>query len=146
MTLTTDELQKLLDAATPGPWGLDQRKSWNGSEYVPKPGYYNSVGPLDAEEYAGACWIECKDADAQLMIMSPDLARELIAARAKNAAAESLAEALRDFATAKIDALRYQPAYGESPEDEPDPVVEADYVWALQADAKGAIAAWDAAA
>ena len=41
-----------------------------------------------------------------------------------------------DFATAKIDALRYQPSYGESPEDEPDPVVDATEVWAWQSDAK----------
>lgn len=116
MTLTTDELQKLLDAATqpdPTEWTALKAKAL-------------ARNALDEQ--------------------SPELARELIAARAKIAAAEKLAEALRDFATAKIDALRYQPAYGESPEDEPDPVVEADYVWALQADAKGAIAAWDAAA
>ena len=72
-----------------------------------------------------------------------DMCCEIIRARAKIEAAEKLADALRDFATAKIDALRYQPAYGESPEDEPDPVVEADYVWALQSDAKDAIAAWE---
>jgi len=68
---------------------------------------------------------------------------ELITARAKIEAAEKLADALRDFATAKIDALRYSPPYGASPEDEPDPVVESDYVWALQSDAKAALAAWE---
>jgi len=46
---------------------------------------------------------------------------------------------VEDFASAKIDALRYQPAYGESPEDEPDPVVDAETVWAWQADARAAL-------
>lgn len=44
-----------------------------------------------------------------------------------------------DFATAKIDALRYSPPYGSSPDDEPDPVVDAETVWAWQADAKAAL-------
>lgn len=38
-------------------------------------------------------------------------------------------------------ALRYSPPYGASPEDEPDPVVDAEAVWALQADARDALAA-----
>ncbi len=74
-----------------------------------------------------------------------DMCCEIIRNRAKLESAEKLAEAARDFATAKIDALRYQPAYGESPEDEPDPVVEAEYVWALQTDMQEALAAWEAA-
>jgi len=51
-----------------------------------------------------------------------------------------LADFIAEFAAAKIDALRYQPAYGESPEDEPDPVVEAETVWAWQEDARAALA------
>lgn len=51
-----------------------------------------------------------------------------------------LADFIADFAAAKIDALRYQPAYGESPEDAPDPVVDAETVWAWQADARAALA------
>ena len=62
------------------------------------------------------------------------------AAEAANAAMTAREGVLRafidDFATAKIDALRYQPSYGESPEDEPDPVVDATEVWAWQPDAK----------
>lgn len=72
------------------------------------------------------------------------LATEILAARANLEAAEKLADALSDFATAKIDALHF-PGVIRSPEDEPDPVVEADYVWALQDDAKTALAAWEAA-
>ena len=52
-----------------------------------------------------------------------------------------LADFITEFAAAKIDALRYQPAYGESPEDAPDPVVEAETVWAWQEDARAALIA-----
>ena len=52
-----------------------------------------------------------------------------------------LSDFIAEFAAAKIDALRHQPAYGESPEDEPDPVVEAETVWAWQADAKDILSA-----
>ena len=62
---------------------------------------------------------------------------ELAAANAREA---GLRDFIGDFANAKIDALRYQPSYGESPEDEPDPVVDAETVWAWQADAKSALA------
>ena len=55
-----------------------------------------------------------------------------------------LADFIAEFAAAKIDTLRYQPAYGESPEDAPDPVVEAETVWAWQADAKAALATLEA--
>lgn len=63
---------------------------------------------------------------------------ELAAANAREA---GLRDFIGDFANAKIDALRYQPSYGESPEDEPDPVVDAETVWAWQADAKAALSA-----
>ena len=69
---------------------------------------------------------------------------EIVAAEAANAAMTAREGVLRafidDFATAKIDALRYQPSYGESPEDEPDPVVDATEVWAWQSDAKDILA------
>jgi len=63
---------------------------------------------------------------------------------AANAALEARVAGLRDFvddfAKAKIDALRYERPYGSSPEDDPDPVVDAETVWAWQADAKAALA------
>jgi len=46
---------------------------------------------------------------------------------------------IEEFASAKIDALRYSMPYGSSPEDEPDPVVDAETVWAWQADARAVI-------
>lgn len=67
------------------------------------------------------------------------------ALRARLAEMEGKVGALRDFvedfAKAKIDALRYSPPHGSSPEDEPDPVVDAETVWAWQSDAKDALAA-----
>lgn len=55
-----------------------------------------------------------------------------------------LRDFIDDFAKAKIDALRYSPPCGSSPEDEPDPVVDAKTVWAWQADAKAALATQEA--
>lgn len=76
---------------------------------------------------------------------SPEMQALLAAETARADAAEALVKGLRDFvvdfADAKIDALRYSPPHGASPEDEPDPVVDAETVWAWQADAKDAIKA-----
>jgi len=76
------------------------------------------------------------------------LASEVAALIAANAALEAKVAGLRDFvddfAKAKIDALRYSPPYGSSPEDDPDPVVDAETVWAWQADAKAALATQEA--
>ena len=71
----------------------------------------------------------------------PDMIRRVEALEGCGVRIKALEDFVADFASAKIDALRYQPAYGESPEDEPDPVVDAETVWAWQADAKTALAA-----
>ena len=63
------------------------------------------------------------------------LAAELAAANAREAGLRNFVE---DFAAAKIDALRFPRPL--SPEDELDPVVEAEEVWAWQADARAALA------
>lgn len=55
-----------------------------------------------------------------------------------------LVDFVDDFAKAKIDALRYSPPYGSSPDDEPDPVVDAETVWAWQADARADLATQEA--
>ena len=62
------------------------------------------------------------------------LAAELAAANAREAGLRNFVE---DFAAAKIDALRFPRPL--SPEDELDPVVEAEEVWAWQADARAAL-------
>ena len=71
----------------------------------------------------------------------PDMIARVEALEGCGVRVKALEDFVADFASAKIDALRYQPAYGESPEDEPDPVVDAETVWAWQADAKTALAA-----
>jgi len=63
------------------------------------------------------------------------LRAELTAANAREAGLRNFVE---DFAAAKIDALRFPRPL--SPEDELDPVVEAEEVWAWQADARAALA------
>ena len=60
---------------------------------------------------------------------------ELAAAQEREAGLRNFVE---DFAAAKIDALRFPRPL--SPEDELDPVVEAEEVWAWQADARAALA------
>lgn len=57
----------------------------------------------------------------------------------KQAMIDPLREFVEDFASAKINALRFPPP--DSPEDELDPVVEAYEVWAWQEDARAALAA-----
>jgi len=74
-------------------------------------------------------------------IQSAELATALDQLAAAKAEVERLRDFVVDFADAKIDALRYSPPHGASPEDEPDPVVDAETVWAWQADAKDAIKA-----
>ncbi len=49
---------------------------------------------------------------------------------------ERLRDFVADFAAAKIDALPHSPRAGSSPEDDPDPVCDAETVWAWQADAE----------
>ncbi len=71
----------------------------------------------------------------------PDMIRRVEALEGCGVRVKEMEDFVADFASAKIDALRYQRAYGESPEDEPDPVVDAETVWAWQADAKTALAA-----
>ena len=71
----------------------------------------------------------------------PDMIRRVEALEGCGVRVKALEDFVADFASAKIDALRYQPAYGESPEDAPDPVAEAETVWAWQADAKAALSA-----
>jgi bacillopeptidase F (M6 metalloprotease family) len=70
--MNTDELKKLVEAATPGPWkvvsepGSKRLETGDGAIMGDEP-YYP--------------WAPDNDADWQLMAASPDLAREVIALR-----------------------------------------------------------------
>jgi hypothetical protein len=64
-----------------------------------------------------------------------DLAKMLRAGADAMEERDRLRDFVSDFAAAKIDALRY-PGVIRSPEDEPDPVVDATEVWAWQEDAR----------
>lgn len=92
MTISTDELRKLLEAATPGPWAANETRSgfWISADLDP----WVVVGTEDDEGRYGAIKNE---ANARAIATWPDLAAELIAARAKIAAAEKLAVAARYF-------------------------------------------------
>jgi hypothetical protein len=49
---------------TPAPWKIDRHR--NGRTIA-------SIGPLQADEYAGSAWIECSEEDASLAAAAPDL-------------------------------------------------------------------------
>lgn len=113
MTITKEEVQKLLDEASRIP--TDNRaliKLRNAAGFIARFALAESARADQAE--------------------------------AANAALEArvagLCDFIEDFAKAKIDALRYSPPHGSSPEDEPDPVVDAETVWAWQSDARDALA------
>lgn len=53
---------------TPAPWNIDRHR--NGRTLA-------SIGPLQADEYAGSAWIECSEEDANLAAAAPDLYRAL---------------------------------------------------------------------
>ena len=58
---------------TPGPWPIERDRN-----------YITSIGPIKAEEYAGAVWLNVSEGDALVASASPDmaLALELLAAEA----------------------------------------------------------------
>jgi hypothetical protein len=84
--ISTDELQNLTAEATRGPWHVGKDADDAGGWFVGGGGYCRAVlmGPLADREI-----------NARAIATWPDLARELIAARAKIEAAEKLAEAAR---------------------------------------------------
>ena len=143
MTDLTDEAVKaLLDGATPGPWRADgepwNRVVWSSAD--------NRVCFM---AHSNGLNDERDIATSNLAAAAPDLARALLDARAErdrlaaelaaaNAREAGLRNFVEDFAAAKIDALRFPRPL--SPEDELDPVVEAEEVWAWQADARAALA------
>jgi hypothetical protein len=91
MAITTEELRKLVSAATPGPWLVFT----SGDEW----GCDTFVGTLtdtlfDVRPWKGPSW---QDSNAALIAMAPTLAAELITARAKLEAAEKLAGVVDDY-------------------------------------------------
>jgi hypothetical protein len=48
---------------TKGPWVISRRSS----------GLFEEIGPLSADDYAGASWLDISSADAALISAAPDL-------------------------------------------------------------------------
>ena len=102
--MTTEELQTLLDAATPGPWAVMEPTDWimAGMMHVAQVrGYgwltgHGGNGPKLSDADA----MQVQTANARAIATWPTIAAELIAARAKLAAAERLVEALMPFSEA----------------------------------------------
>jgi hypothetical protein len=74
----------------------------------------------------------------QRIYAAPELAKMLRAGADAMEERERLRDFVSDFAAAKIEGLRYSGVI-RSPEDEPDPVVDASEVWAWQEDALAAL-------
>ncbi len=106
-----------------------------GAKYRVYTGKHDGIHVVGHEGFAA--YNQCDIAAAQAAAEADYRAR--IAAALNLDAALALVDFLSDFAAAKIDALRYSPPHGASPEDEPDPVVDAETVWAWQTDAKAAL-------
>ena len=129
-----DDLRKMVAEATQGPWTHHEIDDWTVSDEVQA--QKHEVVCCNTKYYpTGVSRENCR-----LIAQAPTLATDLAAALDK---IERLEGFIGDFAAAKIDALRYSPPHGASPEDEPDPVVDAETVWAWQADAKAALTTGD---
>ena len=85
--ITSEELQTLLDAATPGPWAVfTSEDEWGCDTFV---GTLTDT-LFDVRPWKGPSW---QSANARAIATWPTIAAELIAARTKLAAAEGLAGA-----------------------------------------------------
>lgn len=82
--------------------------------------------------------VHAADLEAAQAAANADHAARVIAALDGDAVRE-LVEFLGDFGRAKIDALRHDRGRS-SPEDDPDPVVDAEPVWGWQEDARAILA------
>ena len=130
-----DDLQKLLDAATPGPWGMET--------VTTSCGICHKIGPFPHEWRGGseshACLyddyppspmgFDSIRANARLIALAPTLARQVIAAR-------KLAEALEAIA----DEHQVRGGYCQS-DISTEPVLNIDE---MQAVALAALAEWEA--
>ena len=139
------ELRVMVAEATTGPWVeffKDDGGKWTGwpisieavsftDKVVVRPG---GQWPYDWD--AGVSQNEAI-ANARLIAQAPTLATDLAAALAE---VERLRDFVDEFSSAKIHALRF-PGVIRSPEDEPDPVVDAEEVWAWQEDARAVLKA-----
>ena len=106
--MTSEELQTLLDAATPGPWAVVEYDAGDRAHYDHN-GPCPSIQAPDDQDCAVVHWDGFKQkywsaangnqkqitANARAIATWPTLAAELIAARVKLAAAERLAEATK---------------------------------------------------
>lgn len=92
MTIATEELRKLVNDATPGPWEARSSRQgcWVSADCDP----WTVVGTEDDEGRYGAIKI---DANAVLIALTPTLAAELITARAKLETAEKIKAAYEEL-------------------------------------------------
>lgn len=90
--MTDDELRALLAAATPGPWHAD---TTDPTDVVVWSDEGNLVGNMGHRVQPLTLIFDTDEHNARAISTWPDLAAEVIRLRAKEAAAEKLAEAVR---------------------------------------------------
>ena len=99
MTVATEELRKLVNDATPGPWMVAGVRGKLDRQSVHNVFRYDAEKKRD--EQIAAVWYDVVTglgrADAAIIALTPTLAAELITARAKLEAADNLAKAVDDW-------------------------------------------------
>jgi hypothetical protein len=93
MTIDVEDLRRVLDGATPGPWEVETGVIPIGDtgDYDP---YVSVISPERTRIYDVYSEEDQDEANARLIAMAPDLAREYLALRE---AAGKLAERLNDW-------------------------------------------------
>ena len=101
MTITTDELRKLLDEVTPGEWVSEPgHEQQNGQRY------WQVQNEYDAIMQNQFCWAQgSHEANARLIALAPTLARRVIAA-------DKLVEAANDVRTRIVTAFPASEVFG----------------------------------
>lgn len=134
--MNAEQIQALLNGATSGPWVVEiNKRTWG---WVDVDGPSINVGsPTQATDLKLHDEVQ-RIADARLIAAAPDLAQAALTAMAERDALQARVVELEafvgDFADAPFPTLPRPPV--KSPEDEPDPAVDATEVWAWQADAR----------
>ncbi|WP_322997455.1 hypothetical protein [Castellaniella sp.] len=138
--ITSEELRKLLDDATPGPWRVEEDTTliWGDcnpddtssyamgypiSECRTHPSSTLFKGPTEYEEYTS---------NAQIVALAPDLAAELLALREKHARQQKMAWKL-------VEALRFVRGWRDAQD-----MSHADYRIEVGKRAEAVLSEWEA--
>ena len=97
--MTTEQLEQMLAAATPGPWTVDAK---DPSDVVVWASESELIGNIGHRVQPITVIFDMDEANARLIAAAPTITAELIAARRKLEAAENLAHEMRGLAYAYV--------------------------------------------